>query len=172
MVRQTMPWGSTGGTCQQSRRAHRNPARPSHGWHMPPMWQRWLLLLGIFGSWLGGCSSGLMPHVVTHPMTLSAPDDWHDGTYTGTSDRVGEPPTPQLVRVTMDVAGGRILTVRVHQPPGWQAPQEEALLLRRMLEQSSTEREASAPAGSEADQLLRALDDAITKARSSSPSTP
>jgi hypothetical protein len=41
-----------------------------------------------------------------------------------------------------------------------------------MLEQSSTEREASAPAGSEADQLLRALADAITKARSSSPSTP
>jgi hypothetical protein len=70
----------------------------------------------------------------------------------------------------MDVSGGRILTVRVHQPPGWKAPQEEALLLR-VLDLSSTELATSAPAGSEADQLLRALDDAITKARSSSPMT-
>ena len=35
----------------------------------------------------------------------------------------------------------------------------------------AAELETSAPAGSEADQLLRALDDAITKVRSSSPTT-
>jgi hypothetical protein len=77
-----------------------------------------------------------------------------------------------LVRVTIDVSRGRIVTVRVHQPPGWSASQEEELLLRRVIEQSPNRLETLAPAGSEADQLLRALDDAITKARISSPPTP
>ncbi|HEY5869995.1 MAG TPA: hypothetical protein VI542_31250 [Candidatus Tectomicrobia bacterium] len=126
--------------------------------------QWWPLLLGTCGLWLGGCSSGLLPHTVTYPMALSAPGDWQDGSYTGTSDR-GDLPTPQLIRVTMDIAGGRIVTVRVHQPPGWNAPPGEELLLRRVLEQSSTGLEPPAPAGSEAEQLLRALDDASTKAR-------
>jgi hypothetical protein len=139
---------------------------------MNPLWQRWLLFLGTAVLWLVGCDSGLMPHIVTHPMQLSAPDGWHDGAYTGTSDRVGEPPTPQLVRVTMDVSRGRIVTVRVHQPPGWKAPQEEDLLLRQVLEQSPTGLEPPAAGSSEADQLRRALDDAITKARAFSPATP
>jgi hypothetical protein len=104
-------------------------------------------------------------------MALSAPGDWHDGSYTGTSDR-GDLPTPQLMRVTMDIAGGRIVTVRVHQPPGWNAPPGEELLLRRVLEQSSTGLEPPAPAGSEAEQLLRALDDASTKARAFEPTPP
>jgi hypothetical protein len=131
-----------------------------------------MLLLGTLGLWLGGCSSDLMPHIVTHTMTLSTPEGWHDGSYTGTSDLRGDPPTPQLVRVTMDVSRGRIVTVRVHQPPGWNAPQGEELLLRRALEQSPTGLEPPSPAGSETDQLLRALDDAITKARAFSPTTP
>ena len=135
------------------------------------MGRRWMLLLGTLGLWLGGCS-GLMPHTVTHTMTVSAPDGWHDGTYTGTSDLVGDLPTPQLVRVTIDVSRGRIVTVRVHQPPGWNAPQEEELLLRHTLEQSSSGQEPPLPAGSEADQLLRALDEAITRARTFSPTTP
>jgi hypothetical protein len=172
MVLQTMMWGSTGGTCQKPGRDHRRADRCSQGRSMSPKWRRWLLLLDIFGLWLGGCSSGLMPHVVTHPMAISAPDGWHDGTYTGTSDRVGDPPTPRLVRVTIDVSRGRIVTVRVHQPPGWSASQEEELLLRRVIEQSPNRLETLGPAGSEADQLLRALDDAITKARTSSPTTP
>jgi len=104
-------------------------------------------------------------------MTLSTPESWHDGTYTGTSDPGGLP-TPQLVRVTMDVSRGRIVTVRVHQPPGWNAPQEEELILRRALEQPSTGLETPSLTGSETDQLLHALDEAITRARTFSPATP
>jgi len=104
-------------------------------------------------------------------MTLSAPEGWHDGTYTGTSD-LGGLPTPQLLRITMDVSRGHIVTVRVHQPPGWNAPREEELILRRALEQPSTGLETPSPAGSETDQLLRALDDAITRARTFSPTPP
>ena len=135
------------------------------------MWRR-MLLLGTCGLWLGGCSSGLLPHTVTYPMALSAPGGWHDGSYTGTSDLRGDPPTPQLVRVTMDVSRGRIVIVRVHQPSGWNAPQGEELLLRQGLEPSATGLEPPAPAGSEAEQLLRALDDAITRARAFAPTTP
>jgi hypothetical protein len=169
---QTMRWCATIDTHQQSRRDPRKAYRRCQGRRMPPMWRWWLLLLGTCGLWLGGCSSGLLPYTVTYPMSLSAPGDWHDGSYTGTSDLRGEPPTPQLVRVTMDVSGGRVVTVRVHQPPGWNAPQGEEILLRRALEPSATGLEPPAPAGSAAAQLLRALDDAITRARTSDPTTP
>ena len=153
MVLQTTIRCSTVGTCQQSERDYRRADQHAQGKSMNPLWQRWLLFLGTAILWLVGCG-------------------WHDGAYTGTSDRVGEPPTPQLVRVTMDVSRGRIVTVRVHQPPGWKAPQEEELLLRQVLEQSPTGLEPPAAGSSEADQLLRALDDAITKARAFSPATP
>ena len=171
MVLQTMMWGSTVGMCQQSRRDYSRTDRISHGRSMPPAWRQWMLLLGTFGLWLGGCSSDLIPHVATHPMTLSTPEGWHDGTYTGTSD-TGDLPTPQLVRVTMDVSRGQVVSVRVHQPPGWNAPREEDLILRRALEQPSPGLETSSPAGSETDQLLHALDDAITRARTFTPASP
>jgi hypothetical protein len=29
------------------------------------MWQRWILLFGTLGLWLGGCSSGLLPHTTS-----------------------------------------------------------------------------------------------------------
>jgi len=62
--------------------------------------------------------------------------------------------------------------VRVHQPAGWGAPPGEELLLRRVLEPSVTGLEPPAPAGREAEQLLRALDDASTKARALAPTSP
>ena len=172
MVLQTMMWYSTVGACQQSRRNHSRTDRVSQSRSMPPIARQWMLLVGIFALWTGGCSSGLMPHTVIHTMTLSAPESWHDGTYTGTSDLPGDPPTPQLVRVTMDISQGYIVTVRVHQPPGWKAPQEEGLILRRALEQSSTGLDLPPPVGNESDQLLRALDDAVTRARTFAPTTP
>jgi hypothetical protein len=129
-VDQATTWRSIVGACQQSRRNRSRAERVSEGRSMHAMWRRWLLLLGTLGLWCGGCSSGLIPHTITHTMMLPAPDGWHDGTYTGTSDLVGDLPTPQLVRVTVDISQGHIVTVRVHQPPGWNAPQGEEFLLR------------------------------------------
>ena len=136
------------------------------------MWRWGLLLLGICGLGFGGCSSALVPRTVTYPMSLPAPGDWHDGSYTGTSDLRGEPPTPQLVRVTLDISQGRIVTVRVHQPPGWSLSEGEELLLRRTLEPFSAGPAPPSPTGSEAEQLLRALDDASIRARLFTPTPP
>jgi uncharacterized protein with FMN-binding domain len=171
MGAQTTVWRSIVGVYQQSRRDHSRADRATQR-RMGAMWRWRMLLLGTLGLWLGGCSSGWLPHTVTHTMTLPAPDGWHDGMYTGTSDLGGELPTPQLVRVTVDVFQGRIITVRVHQPPGWHAPEGEELILRRALEQPSTALETPSPAGSAADQLVRALEDARSRARAYSPTSP
>ena len=129
-------------------------------------------LMLTLGLWAGGCTQSFFPQTITQTTSLPAPDGWQDGSYTGVSDRVGGLPTPQLVRVTVDVSHGSIVTIRIHQPPGWRAPEGPELLLRRLLEQPTTESDTPPPVGSESDQLLRALDDAISKARLSFPTTP
>jgi hypothetical protein len=126
-----------------------------------------LLKFFIFtpGLWTCGCGQSALPQ------TTSLPDGWRDGSYTGVSDRLGDLPTPQLVCATVDGSHGSIVTIRIHQPPGWHIPQEPELLLRRMLEQPPTELAMPPPVGNESDQLLRALDDAMSKARLSFPTT-
>lgn len=128
-------------------------------------------LVLTLGLWACGCTQSFLPQTTTQTTSLPVSDGWHDGSYTGVSDRVGDLPTPQLVRATIDVSHGSIVTIRIHQPPGWSAPQGPELLLRRMLEQPTTELDTPPPVGNESDQLLRALDDAISKARLSSPTT-
>ena len=133
------------------------------------MWHPLKFLMLILGQWACGCAQSFLPQTIT--TSLPAPDGWHDGSYTGVSDRVGDLPTPQVVRATVDVSQGSIVTIRIHQPPGWRAPQEPEILLRRILEQPTTESATQPPVGNESDQLLRALDDAMSKARLSSPTT-
>jgi len=115
---------------------------------------------------LGSCAQPLMPRVVTTNMPV--PDGWHDGSYTGVSDRSSDVPTPQLVRASVDISGGRVVTIRVYQAPGFGPPPAPELLLGRVLEQSTMEVD-TAPVGNESRQLMRALDDAISRARLSSP---
>ena len=61
MVFQGLMWCSTVVTCQQSRHDSSRAERSSRGRYMHPMWRQWMLLLGTFGLWLGGCSSDLLP---------------------------------------------------------------------------------------------------------------
>jgi len=128
---------------------------------------RHLLLCSVLCMW--GCSQGFMTRTLMQPTSLAVPDGWQDGSYTGVSDRVGDLPTPQLVRATVDVSQGRIVTIRIHQPPGWQAPQAPELLLRGLLDQQPAEVSTPALGGSEPDPLRRALDDALSRARDASP---
>jgi hypothetical protein len=133
---------------------------------------RVMLGLCTLGLELGGCSGGLFPHTLTQTMTLPAPEGWHDGSYTGTSDRVGDLPTPQFVRVTIDVAQGQIVTVRVHQPPEWQAPPGLEELLPRILAQPTPVLEPPPPVGRAVDPLRQAIEDAGMKARMFTPTPP
>ncbi len=135
------------------------------------VWHPLKFLMLTLGLWACGCAQSILPQTIIQTTSLPAPDGWHDGSYTGVSDRVGDLPTPQVVRATVDVSHGSIVTVRIHQPPGWRAPQEPELLLRRILEQPTTELAMPPPVGNESDQLWRALDDAMSKARLSSPTT-
>jgi hypothetical protein len=73
MVRQTTIRGAAG-TCQQSERDYHRADQHVQGKRISPLWQRWLPFLVTVGLWLIGCNSGLMPHIVTHPMELAAPN--------------------------------------------------------------------------------------------------
>jgi len=80
--------------------------------------------------------------------------------------------TPPLIRVAVDISSGRIVTVRMLQHPGWRAPEEQEGLLRLVVESQTTEGHVPRGTGSEQDHLLRAIDDALSKAQSGNPSVP
>ena len=48
-------------------------------------------------------------------------------------------PTPQMIRVAVDIAGGRIVTIRVLQHPAWREPEEQERLLRLVVASQTTE---------------------------------
>jgi uncharacterized protein with FMN-binding domain len=127
---------------------------------------QWKLLLLL--AWLviggGGCRTGVSLQTASLP---SAPL-WDDGSYIGMHDGL----TPQLIRVAVDISSGRIATIRVLQHPTWRAPEEQKGLLRLVVESQTTEGHVPRGTGSEQDHLLRAIDDALTKARSVTPSVP
>jgi uncharacterized protein with FMN-binding domain len=79
---------------------------------------------------------------------------------------------PQVIRVAVDISSGRIVTIRMLQHPAWRAPEEQEGLLRLVVESQTTEGHVLRGTGSEQDYLLRAIDDALTKARSVTPSVP
>jgi hypothetical protein len=59
--------------------------------------------------------------------------------------------------------------MRLRQHPEWQAPQEQELLLRQVIEGQTTEGYTPRSYGSEQDLLLRAIEDALYKARKETP---
>jgi uncharacterized protein with FMN-binding domain len=79
--------------------------------------------------------------------------------------------TPQAIRVAVDISGGRIGAIRVLQHPAWRAPAEQEELLRLVVESQTTEG-LQRGTGSERDYLLRAIDDALNKARAVTPPEP
>jgi uncharacterized protein with FMN-binding domain len=85
---------------------------------------------------------------------------------------VNDIPTPQVIRVAVDISSGRIVTIRVLQHPAWHTPEEQEGLLRLVVESQTTEGHVRRGTGSEQDHLLRAIDDALSKAQSVTPSVP
>jgi len=112
---------------------------------------RLLLALLVLGG--GGCLKGVSLQTVALP---SAPL-WDDGSYIGVHDV----PTPQLIRVAVDISGGRIVTVRVLQHPAWRAAEEQEGLLRLVVESQTTAGHVPRGTGNESDRLLHAIDDAL-----------
>ena len=121
------------------------------------MWCKALLFLICLGLWVGGCHNG----VTMQMASLPASGPWDDGTYTGVSD----PLTPQFIQVEVNVTRGQIVAIRLRQHPAWQAPQEQERLLHLVVTSQTTEGHVPRGTGSENDHLLRAIDDALAKAR-------
>jgi uncharacterized protein with FMN-binding domain len=99
---------------------------------------------------------------------LAAPAAWGDGTYIGESDL----PTPQFIRVAVDITRGRIVAIRLLEHPTWTAPEQQDALLGLVMESQTTEGHVSRGTGDEQDRLLRAIDTALAKARPARPSAP
>ena len=127
---------------------------------------RWefLLLLAVVGSWGGGCRQDVS--VQTAP--IAAPAAWGDGIYLGESDL----PTPQFIRVAVDITHGRIVAIHLLEHPTWTAVEQQEALLHLVMESQTTEGHVSRGAGDEQDRLLRTIDAALAKARSAPPSAP
>ena len=113
---------------------------------------------------LWGCAKGL----VFQTGYLPTHGPWHDGTYTTARDL----PTPQLLVVQVDIAHGQIVAIRVLQHPEWKAPEEQELLLHNILTRQTTDVYESRNDGSDPDLLLRAVEEALYKARRETPSIP
>ncbi len=127
---------------------------------------RWTLLLLL--AWLVGGGVGCRTEVSLQTTALPSAPLWDDGSYLGVHDGF----TPQLIRVAVDIASGRIMSIRVLQHPAWRSTQEQEELLRLVMESQTTVGHVSPGTGSEQDQLLRAIDDALRKAQSQAPSVP
>ena len=115
-----------------------------------------LLVLLALGS--GACITGGSLQTASLP---GAPL-WDDGSYIGVYDV----PTPQLIRVAVDISSGRIATIRVLQHPAWHVAETQAGLLRLVVESQTTAGHVPRGTGSEQDRLLHAIDDALAQARS------
>ena len=127
---------------------------------------RWKLLLLLVLLVLGG--GGCLKGVSLQTASLPSAPLWDDGRYIGVQDV----PSPQLIRVAVDISRGRIVTIRVLQHPAWYATEEQEGLLRLVVESQTTEGHVPRGTGSERDRLLHAIDDALAKARSAPPSVP
>jgi uncharacterized protein with FMN-binding domain len=77
-----------------------------------------------------------------------------------------------MIRVVVDITNGRIVAIRVLQHPAWRAPEEQERLLRLVVESQTTAGYVLRGTQSEQDHLLRAIDDALTRAQSVTPSVP
>jgi uncharacterized protein with FMN-binding domain len=86
---------------------------------------------------------------------------YRDGSYTGSRSL----PTPQFIVVDVTIKKSRIVAIRLRQHPTWKAPREQEKLLHMVVASQTTSTITPRPEGSEQDQLLDAVDDALNKAR-------
>jgi uncharacterized protein with FMN-binding domain len=121
------------------------------------MWRKALLFLIYLSLWVGGCHNGVIIQTTSRP----ASGPWDDGTYTG----VSEPLTPQFIQVEVSITRGQIVAIHLRQHPAWELPQEQERLLQLVVASQTTEGHVPRGTGSEPDHLLRAIDDALVKAR-------
>jgi uncharacterized protein with FMN-binding domain len=127
------------------------------------MTRQWILvaLLALLLVNSEGCARGLNIRTVTFP--------WEDGRYIGVNDTL---PTTPFIQVAVDITWGRMVAISLLQHPVWKAPTETAGLVDLVLASQTTAGHIPRGTGSEHEQLLQAIDNALMKARSSTPTVP
>lgn len=121
--------------------------------------------------WCTGCAFnfnlGSRPHILDETIDDAIYDVntydagiYHDGVYTGEKDL----PTPQFIVVDVAIEKGRVVAIHLRQHPSWTAPEEQKKLLQAVISYQTTSTIAPRDEGSEQDQLLDAIEDALNKA--------
>ena len=93
---------------------------------------------------------------------------YHDGVYRGGKYL----PTPQFIVVDVSIQEGNIVAIHLREHPIWSAPQEQEQLLQTVIDQQTTLTIVPREEGSEQDELLDAIEDALNKARQAPPAGP
>lgn len=139
-------------------------------------WARGWIAYTIVALWFSGCVFRLGSSTSPSGMEEAWDDGiydvapgpegiYRDGTYTG-SERL---PTPQFIVVDVTIEKSRIVAIRLRQHPAWKAPDEQDKLLHTVITNQATSAIAPRHEGSEQDQLLDAIDDALNKAQQPAP---
>lgn len=90
------------------------------------MQRKLMLLVALLVVGGGGCLAGGSLQMTSLPSTPL----WDDGSYIGVYDL----PTPQLIRVAVDISSGRLVTIRVLRHPAWHVAEAQPGLLRLVVE--------------------------------------
>jgi hypothetical protein len=121
-----------------------------------------ILLLFVL-AWLGsGRTSLLAQEPPRSPLTPPSEE---------TTANPGEPPTPQLMQVQVDLgAGGSHIHVRIH--PAWQARYKPYVRVGQARTEPEPAAETAPPPQGGADQLHQTLEQALDRAKSLTPPSP
>lgn len=141
------------------------------------MWARSWIGCTLVAFWFSGCvfsfDSSTPPSVTDeiwddgmYDIGLDDAGMYRDGTYTGHRDL----PTPQFIAVDVTIENRRIVAIHLRQHPFWNASPEQENLFQVVIKNQTTTTIAPRHEGSEQDQLLDAIDDALNKARQAPPS--
>ena len=118
-------------------------------------YRRVLVLLALVG-WLGsGMTSVLAQETTPPPLTLP---------FEATTTNPGEPPTPQFLRVAVEMGAGG-LAFRVRYDPAWLASFRPQVRVGRVRTEPPPEVENVPTLEGGADQLQRALEQALDRAQ-------
>lgn len=130
----------------------------------------------LLSLWLSGCvfhfDYSTPPSAVEeawdngiYDVTPDAEGIYRDGTYIGSQRLL----TPQFIVVDVVIKNSRIVAIHLRKHPAWSAPREQEKLLQMVITRQTTSTIAPRPEGSERDQLLDAIDNALNKARQAPP---
>jgi hypothetical protein len=123
----------------------------------------YLLLLFAALTWLGDGRPGLLAQEPPRsPLTPPSEE---------TTANPGQPPTPQLMEVAVDLgAGGPNIHVRIH--PAWQAQYRPYVRVGQARTTTEPAEETAPPPQGGADELHQALGQALDRAKPSTPPSP